>query len=236
MEQVSLKSEYVTIIKEGEPVKSFGGNQNWFRQTRFEYAANQGCGMIAALDVSSYLKGQKEMDFADYERCAAEFLKRHPFTKLFLHEFKHNNKSVFAIGILPNQICRYLNKKAKTTGLKTRFKWNGIHGHKDMYEKMKTMLSSDQPVVWSIYNKTGKLNLYKYNEPKRKYEVVSSTNNHFVTAIGIREQDENGKVLRMVEISSWGKRYFVNYDEYLNFVGNSKINKYCSNIVIGKRL
>ena len=101
-----------------------------------------------------------------------------------------------------------------------------------MYEKMKAMIKENLPVVWAIYSKKGRLNLYRFNSAIGKYEVVASTNNHFVTAIAVEESQENQKLRRMIEVSSWGKSFYIDYDEYLEFVGNSLINKYCSNIMV----
>ena len=100
------------------------------------------------------------------------------------------------------------------------------------YEKMKAMIKENLPVVWAIYSKKGRLNLYRFNSAIGKYEVVASTNNHFVTAIAVEESQENQKLRRMIEVSSWGKSFYIDYDEYLEFVGNSLINKYCSNIMV----
>ncbi|MBP5324943.1 MAG: hypothetical protein J6Y86_05540 [Pseudobutyrivibrio sp.] len=232
MERISLQNEYVSVIREGQQTDSCGGNQNWFRGTPLEYAANQGCGMIAAVDVANFIQNRNRMSYDEYEKCIRRFLKQHPFTKLFLHEFRKNSKSVFAIGILPNQISRFLNRGGRQAGQHARFKWNGIHGHKNMYEKIKAMIKENLPVVWAIYSRKGRLNLYRFNSATGKYEVVASTNNHFVTAIAVEESLENQKLRRMIEVSSWGKRFYIDYDEYLEFVGNSLISKYCSNIMV----
>ena len=232
MERISLQNEDVSVIRAGEPDGSCGGNQNWFRNTPLEYATNQGCGMIAAVDVANFMQNRGRISYDEYEKCIVSFIKQHPFTKLFLHEFRRRNKSVFAIGILPNQISRFLNKGGKKAGVPVRFKWNGFHGHKNMYQKIKAMINANIPVVWAIYSRKGRLNLYRFNQATSKYEVIASTNNHFVTAVAVEESHEGQKLRRMIEVSSWGKGFYIDYDEYLEFVGSSLINKYCSNIMV----
>ena len=101
-----------------------------------------------------------------------------------------------------------------------------------MYQKIKAMINANIPVVWAIYSRKGRLNLYRFNQGTSKYEVIASTNNHFVTAIGVEESHEGQKLRRMIEVSSWGKGFYIDYDEYLEFVGSSLINKYCSNIMV----
>jgi len=39
----------------------------------------------------------------------------------------------------------------------------------------------------------------------------------------------------MIEIASWGKRFFIDYDEYLEYVNGSAISEYCSNILAVRR-
>ena len=43
-------------------------------------------------------------------------------------------------------------------------------------------------------------------------------NSHYVVATAIYEQEQaDGSYRRMVEVSSWGERYYIDYDEYLDF-------------------
>ena len=136
-----------------------------------------------------------------------------------------------AIGIIPIQICQYLKKVSNKELIA---KWNGIHGHKNMLSKMEAMLAMDCPVIWSLYRFKKKINLYTYDNISQSYKIATTTNNHYVNAIGVIHSS-NDIHNTMIKISSWGKLYFIDYDEYLAYVGNSIISKYCSNIVLIKK-
>ncbi len=229
MKKIGLEKAYIKIEKSAPNNTSCGGNQELFKNTEMAYVVNQGCGLIAVLDTVLYLSGTNKITFDEYNSLVKKFISSYPLAKYFMQEFKIKNKTT-AVGILPSQICKHLNVNTPL-----HFKWNGLCGHKDMYEKIKRMLERDIPVIWAIYSPKGKLAFYRFDEKKDSYIEASRVNNHYITAIGIIEKlDKSGKLLRMIEISSWGKRYFINYDEYLGFVGHSVIARYCSNIVYAK--
>lgn len=233
MREIRLKNSYTRIIRNGKPIGDCGGNQDWFKESSIPYAVGQGCGIVAALDVGFYISNHLNVDWADYICEAEGFIVRHLFAKLFLHELKKQGKTVFAVGIVPSQICKELNLNCKKENIPYVFKWNGIYGHKGLYEKIKSQIMQNVPVIWSIYKPgDGKLALYKYDSNKQDYVRTGGVNNHYLTAIGIVESTKcDGTELRMVEVSSWGKLYYINFDEYLEFEGNSLLNQFCSNIV-----
>lgn len=233
MEEFRLKNNYIKILEDGKLKGDCGGNQDWFKQSSFVYAAAQGCGMVAAIDVCFYINDSSTVSWADYLGKVKSFIKNHSFARLFLHEFKRKGKTIVAVGIVPGQICGELNKNCKINNIPYVFKWNGIHGHKGLYEKIKWQIMHNVPVIWSIY-KPGqeKLALYKYDSNKGDYVRACGVNNHYLTAIGIVETTKSdGRLRRMIKVSSWGKSYYINFDEYLEFEGNGLLNQFCSNIV-----
>ncbi len=235
MQQISLNDNFIKVT--GVDVKgSYGGNQGWFVDSAFGNLSRQGCGVIVAVDTMLYLIGKNEAAIESYTKIVRDFCHERRLSRLFMKEIsirKYGNNS-FAIGIIPIQMSGFINNRMKTYGIKKRVKWNGIHGHKDMYQKMKAMISRNNPVIWSLYSPKGKLKLYVKTDKTKGYSYAGqSVNNHYVTATAILE----GYVPehpRMIEISSWGKRYYIDYDEYLKYVGKSLISGYCSNIFIVK--
>lgn len=59
---------------------------------------------------------------------------------------------------------------------------------------------------------------YKFDSSTGEYVgATGEVNSHYVTVTGLIEQkQEDGSTRRMVEISSWGKVYYVDYDQYLD--------------------
>ena len=235
MQQISLNDNFIKVTGV-DASGSYGGNQGWFVDSAFGNLSRQGCGVIAAVDTMLYLIGKNEAAIESYSKIVSDFCHERRLSRFFMKEIsirKYGNNS-FAIGIIPIQMSGFINKRMKAYGIKKRFKWNGIHGHKDMYQKMKAMISMNNPVIWSLYSPKRMLKLYIRTDSADGFLYSGqSVNNHYVTATAILE----GYVPehpRMIEISSWGKRYYIDYDEYLKYVGKSLISGYCSNIFIVK--
>ncbi len=251
MKKISLKNDYVKIV-DSNNVYSFGGNQAWFSKNKKANVKGQGCGIISAIDASLYLSNQRIIDQETYKALAKSFLSLNVFSKIFMAEFLPGT----AIGILPHQICKYIKKYAGsnlaniknnvvdrsahfynsnklTRGGRYYAHWNGLHGHYDMLNKMKKMIENDLPVIWSLYKMGSAFPLYVYDTDNHQYKQVASTNSHYVNAVSIIEDplEINGHHV-MIEISSWGKKFFIDYEEYLKIIDNSFLSALCSNIVL----
>ncbi len=225
MEKISLKREYIKITDEAENIISCGGNQEWFEDTPGLDIKGQGCGIISSLDALLYIQNTLTLPLSQYKNILDSFLGVNVFTKYYL------NKLFFAksaIGIIPKHICRYINTISKG---KLHARWNGIHGHKNMLTKMELMIKNDFPVIWSLYNPRRKINLYSFDNNSGEFIYSTSTNNHYVNAIEIIYNASSAHGT-MIKISSWGRIYYVDYDEYFNYVGNSLLSKYCSNVIL----
>ena len=221
MKAQELAREYIQIKDDNGKIIGCGFNQSWLNNTDLKALSNQGCGMISAIDCTLYLSGITSIDHDDYIQLCKSFSKTIVFTKLFTYEFLGK----FSIGILPFQICKYIssiNRKAK---------WNGIHGHINMLSTMDEMLGNNIPVIWGLYRYNRKITLYSYDSINDTYKATASTNSHYVNAIAIIHNDTPIHNT-MIKVSSWGQIFYIDYDEYLAYVGNSIISKFCSNIVV----
>ncbi len=235
MNRISLKDNFISVCRDGM-MNSFGGSQEWFSSPEWGNISRQGCGVISAVDTMLYLLGKNDTTDETYRDTVGRFCRENKLANLFMKEItirKYDNS--FAVGVLPNQIARFLNREMKSVGSDRRFKWNGICGHKNMYQKMKNMLSNDIPIVWSLYSRKKQINLYQLTGSRDEYVINGVVNNHYVTVTGIYEGGTGeSKHPRMIEVSSWGKCYYIDYDEYLAYVGTSLISRYCSNILYCK--
>lgn len=118
----------------------------------------------------------------------------------------------------------------------TNVTWAKSSRKQDVVNEIESMLNKDIPVVFAYhtYNKNEKINLYNsingarnnngMNEDGAKLEQQSS---HYMTVIGLYKYagDEPLQCRYILEVVSWGKVYYINYDMYANKLG------YCSNIL-----
>ena len=128
----------------------------------------------------------------------------------------------------------------------------------NLLKKIKEMLSNDIPVVIAIgpgFFRKNKIIFYGKNEQKDGkiiFKPLTKTKDHYVTITGVTEYKTTDKNLQdgfetvnekkslsetvtydnivMLEISSWGKKYYINFQEYLDYVKKND-NYYFSNIL-----
>lgn len=224
MKAQKLAREYIQIKDDNGKVIGCGFNQSWLSNTDLKGLSNQGCGMISAIDCGLYLANNTSISMHDYLQLCHQFSTAIVFTKLFTREFF----GTISIGILPFQICRYINSIGS---IQIKAKWNGIHGHKNMLSTMEEMLSNNIPVIWGLYRYNRRITLYSYDSTNDTYKATASTNSHYVNAIAIIHNDTQIHNT-MIKVSSWGQIFYIDYDEYLAYVGNSIISRFCSNIVV----
>ncbi len=226
MKNISLKRKYISVINESGKVIGTGGNQGWIVSSPKKNIRGQGCGMISAIDLCLYLMGTTTIGVNDYAKLTEGFLNINRFAKLCMREFFGGR---VAVGITPKQMCRYINKLLSG---KYKARWNGIHGHRNLLQEMSAMIDKDIPVIWALYSPKKKLSLYSLDSATNNYKRIAEVNSHYVNAISIIEDSNR----TMIKISSWGKIYYVDYNEYLSFARDSILSKVCSNIVLIKRL
>ena len=222
---ISLQKPYIVITNENGRVIGNGANQGWFSKAPWRNVSGQGCGIISSLDLCFYLSGKRNIHLEDYQLAVDEFIDTIVFTKFNMHEFLRGK---LVIGITPWQICHYLNRKLKG---QYKVRYNGRHGHEDMLNKIEAQLKAGIPVIWSLYRMGKRINLYTYKPVLKEYSVATTTNSHYVNIIGIKYEEE-GNHRTMLKISSWGKIYYVDYEEYLDYVGTSLLSQVASNIFL----
>ena len=87
------------------------------------------------------------------------------------------------------------------------------------------MLDKNYPVTFSIGPVGDDCGIWFYDwipkdDDKYNFEVQSYpyiVNGHYATITGLLIDNVKGQT--MLEISSWGKKFYVNFDEYLDYVG-----------------
>lgn len=191
----SLKNNYISING------SFGGSQLYFSNIKAPFCKAKkaaGCGIVAMGDVLAYLKSQNT------------FSSRESYIKYF-------NKIARKILWIPNRFG--LTFLRETLGMAHHlkaeslpFKCRWCFSTSKLLPRIERMLDEDTPIIMCIPRTFGskKDRLPFYNREPVK---VTSTCGHFVVVTGISVYQNE----IYLEISSWGNKYYINLDEYIEF-------------------
>ena len=197
-EIVTLKNEYINVNS------SYGGSQQFFSKDEGLMSRGKragGCGVVALNDCLAYLKGA-----TSYESIPA-------YKKAF-------NKTARKVLFIPSSlgmsyIQLFLGAKALLFKASIKLKSSWCFSRKKAYLRISDMLSNNLPVILGIpkifvkHKKDSELSFYDCTLLK-----VNQTHGHFVVITGI--YSEESKIY--FSISSWGRKYFISYDELMAFL------------------
>jgi len=193
-----LKSEYIRVNN-----SSFGGSQTYFaneEKRRNRMKNKGGCGIVAITDVISYLnKDTSVATIEDYKKRFNYTVRKALWipTKMGMNYF-HLTISMFF--------------RLKKLSAKYRCYW--CFSKKKLSGRIKKMLMNDIPVIISIpksFKSNG--NRDKLNLLSQNFNVAASTCGHFVVVTKLFEENQN----IYLEISSWGQKYYISLNEFINF-------------------
>ena len=255
MQILRLNKPYISVEN------SFGGNQEWFEKTgrpwKGKAIKGYGCGLIGASDVILHILGNVPFEVfeSDKQDRADEIttnLKKTDYIdfisnmeRKYFHIFPKLGLSGILLALGMNLYFLVHRKEIKNlTGRKFRARW-AVWPSK-ILDRIREMLTEDIPVIISIgpgFFRKDKVRLYvdtsaktgkdKDIDKEKRFKAVTSTKDHYVTVTGILESKEDD--ITLLEISSWGKKYYIRYDEYMEFVKKCD-NFYFSNILYIKAI
>ena len=195
---ISLRHPYPSV-RYGASV-SYGGNQ---MRSDDPVIRKCGCGPVAALDALRYLEHEGDSGTpASLETYNAE-LKR--LTRRFF-------PLIPPFGINGLFFVAGMNGLFRERVLPYRAVWM-LSGQR-LWERVEEMLRRDLPVILSVapnfpeFWKNKRLPLYIRTEDGA-FRKAAETKGHYVTATGIDDD--------WVQISSWGRRYYINRREYMHY-------------------
>lgn len=218
----------------------------WFPKDRWisknHVIHNYGCGTIATADLFLYLALRNDayrnsitdavlqgLDSADYMDYIA-------YVKTIDRYYTNTRRWIAVIG---PKIAAAFNSYCKAYHMNFRATWRLSLSFYDMLDAIEEMLSLDLPVILSIGPNTPKLwgntgiKFYQQYtalvsaknsvnpevETKtvfRYREIMKDINRHYVTVTGLWKDPEATSM--MLSISSWGKKYYINYEEYREYI------------------
>ena len=235
LSKTTLPTEYISVNG------TYGGNQGWFKDRpggrRGKTLQGFGCGLIGAADILFYISGGKSMDASDNTVSKKKDKPGHNVTRdKYLDYVLGLEKKYFHIlpklGISGVLLALGMN----LFFLKNRREFGRFHARWfvwpwNMLKRIKEMIGNGIPVLISvgpsIFTKD-QLTFFEKKNSKIENEFVprTHTKDHYVTITGVLEFEDR----TMLEISSWGRKYYVNWDEYYNYVKKHD-NFYFSNIL-----
>lgn len=233
MAKIELKYDYIRVRE--EKGFSYGGNQNWFSD---KILSGYGCGLVAIGDIILYMgKGHKPVIKNVYNKMNSKVLLE---KEEYLDFLKKLSRGIFWVppkGMIGPAIAISFNIYAICHKSSARASWGCWS--KDMLAEITRMLKENIPVLFSvganfpfIWKKEG-VHLYHKTIVNGK-EVMSDSGTvfrHYMVITGMVENEEYGE---MIKLSSWGKEYYICWEEFENYL-KKKSNKFFTNILCIKK-
>ena len=251
----AVNEYFVTVTdvpdKNGKLTTKYGGAQEWFKDdTKLdkklsEYLSDFGCGAIASANQYLYLTGQTKISYDDYKQLVYDFVdaKDKPTGRQTVESLKRKATLFTIKGFSPDQMTGYVTNMCESKGIAISSKWDYTQDYEKDYQSMKEQLNKGVPVIWAVndFENCGKTDkddtkigamFYTYDDKTGIYsDTENKVTSHYVTVTAIYEDtDETGKNRRLLEISSWGDKYYVDYDQYIDVVNSTTNNEPCSSI------
>lgn len=229
-ENIRLRGDYIRIRRKKNGELTYGGDQGFFQgdesKKQDKRKQTSGCGVVALSDVLLYLAGRREaFRAAESIRYAGRILDE--------EEYKEYYNSIYGLlgGIRSGNGISGWNLKMKFNKLSRKNNWKlqalwGLSGEK-IHVRMEEMLKRDIPVILCIpmmllrKDKNDRLKLYGG-------KAIQSVNAHYVVVTGIFRKPDGECYL---EVSSWGKKYYINRNEYDTFIHTHFMGTILGNIL-----
>ena len=217
-----LRHTYLAVKTQAD--KSFGGNQNWATGNMMR---KYGCGVVAMGDVLIYLGIHRLPCNTDllYGMLREDGCLSYPRYERYLRKMNKRYLGIIPGFGVPNfQLARAMNRYFRHYRIDLRARWCLSSGK--MLERIQDSLSKDYPVILAIgqnipFWRKKKLTLYR--QENGVYLPATETKAHYVVVTGM----ENG----YLQISSWGKEYFISWKEYQEY-GKKYSSFWASNICL----
>lgn len=233
--------DYIPVNKDS--FCSYGGSQMWFPQKgRFNKDSilrNYGCGTIATADILLYFAMQNEAMQTELTAAVLQDEKGVIYESYDRYVRKINRDYTHTrpiIAVLGPKVARAINSYSRKYNLGLKASWRWKLTYYDMLEIMEEMLGKDIPVILSIgpnwpnlrgskgiaFYERKEIDLYvpdgsqTVKKPYYYHAVEQAVNSHYVVATGIVKDDITSRI--MLRISSWGRMYYINYEEYRDYI------------------
>lgn len=213
-----FQKQYIPIVS-GD-TQYYGGDQGWWEKTDSKMA-DKGCGIIGGSDVLLYLKRRKDNNtlskiskstYIDY----VNFVRKHYIKKMPIFD----EMTAFNLQSGMNKYFDNYSLKMKAVAYPFAFSGNNRKRLKELIEKSikngNPVIISVGPHLWRTVEEENQAKMYELRKGSLvKFNSVHTLYNHYVVITGIH-RDRQKNTLRY-QISSWGSKYFVDYDEICKY-------------------
>lgn len=250
--EYQIKNPKCLYIKDNNENVFWGADQSFFnpftkKENKFQLSYSMhkyGCGLSAFANLTMYLirKGSYNEIFLK-KLLHNDYLYIDEYKQYALNLQKNYHLIYKFIGTHGFQLSKRLNQYFKRNSIDLRACWN-CQKQDTLIPLIIEMLNNDIPVILGVSKNTNlfdksKLPVYEKDEingslvyrqaiRRRKNEALT-TSGHFFTITNLIIYDENFIVFK---VSSWGKEYYVLFDDYLEYVEKQKVLKnICNNVI-----
>ena len=216
---LKLSKEYIQVRRRENGEITFGGDQGFFKGVNKgsgdERKEKSGCGIIALSDLLLYFANRDHKFSIDQNlNYVNQILEQEEYQKYYNSIYDLLGGIPMKGGISGLKLQIGFNRLARKQGWSLRAKW-GISG-KRIYERIEEMLVKDIPAILCVpmplCKKDKKRGLPFYKKEEEGYRQVLTVRAHYVTVTGIVQENDDEEGL--LEISSWGKKYYIKWKEY----------------------
>ena len=171
-------------------------------------------------DLKEYMGYDENSDIIDYESYMT-------YLSLFSNKLTISNGNITGAypTFIPTSIQSVFNDVFDTCDLPYNATWGLSCDFVKTYVRIEKMVRNNIPVIFSFDNgfSDEKLKLYTSTDEKSySFNMDDAVSSHYMAVTGIIEySDEIADRIRhqrMLEISSWGKKYYIDFDEYAPFM------------------
>lgn len=229
--QARLKKPYIQVQRKSGDL-TYGGDQGFFRggmPGSVEERKNaMGCGVIAFSDLVLYL-GNDGRVIPENRNYVNRINSEEEYKQYYNGIYDYMGGVSMKNGISGIKLAMRFNRLSRREGWQLHACW-GLSAGK-LYRRMKQMLALDLPVVLCIpmmlFKKDKGNGITFYLKKNGKMEKACTVSAHYVMVTGIFE--ENKEIF--LELSSWGKKYYINWNEYDNLIHNHFLGTILGNIL-----
>lgn len=217
--ELKLCGEYIQIRRRESGILTYGGDQGFYAggQTgsKEKRKESSGCGIIAFSDLLLYLANRDNRFVTEWNKSYVNrILEQEDYQKYYDSMYEFLGGIPMKGGISGVKLQMGFNRLARRQSWQLRSKW-GLSGRK-LWGRLEEMLEKDIPVILCIpmmlRKKDKGKDLSFYVKEETGYRKVCAVSAHYVTVTGML-REESGECT-FLEISSWGKKYYICKEEY----------------------
>ena len=232
-EKIGIKGNYIQVKRSGSGEITYGGDQGFLQEER---KRQSGCGVIAFGDLTLYLASRDGKYLTTENKSYVnQVLAEERYKEYFDRIYDLMGGIFWGNGVSGLKLWTRFNRMARQNGWRLRAKW-GISRRK-VLPRIEEMIKKDIPVILCVplmlrkKSKNDKLPFYVRKALEEKGEYVyrkaQATSGHYVTVTGVVKEKEDIYLV----ISSWGKEYYINYQEYDTYISTHFLGTILGNIL-----